>query len=60
MNYKLILWTSIFILNIQFALAQTGLFDAPTAGQFAVTGIVVIVIIFVFQDLFNRFIRRKK
>ncbi len=58
MTYKIILWMAVFMLNIQLALAQTGLFVSSTATDFAVTGIVLVVIILVFKEVFNRMFKK--
>ena len=59
MNKKVILWISVFMLNIAVAHAQTGLFDSATAGQFAVTGIIIVVIIIVIKEIFKQFFSKK-
>lgn len=58
MTKKLIIWIAGILMSIPIAFAQTGLFDAGTAGTFAIAGITIIVIIIVFKELFKRFFRK--
>jgi|TARA_Y100000310_G_C20675287_1_gene812680 hypothetical protein len=58
-NKKIYLLIPVFILNISLAFAQTGLFTGTTATQFAVTGIIIIVLIIVIQEIFKKMFRKK-
>ncbi len=60
MNLKIILWVGMFIIQASLAFAQTGLFSAQTAGQFAVTGIQFVVLIIVARIIIKDLIRRRK
>lgn len=55
---KLILYLIIGMLNLTIVYAQTGLFDSATAGNFATTGIVIVVAIFILREFFKRFKRK--
>ncbi len=59
MNKTIYLMIVMFLVVIQIAFAQTGLFTSEGAGQFAVTGIIIVVIIIAFREVFNR-MRKKK
>lgn len=51
MKYKLMLWISVFLLNLNIALAQTGLFNADAGQDFALFGILAIVIILIIRSI---------
>lgn len=59
MNKKILLWIGMFIISINLAVAQTGLFTSDTAGKFAVTGIVVIVAILVLKEFGQRIFKKR-
>lgn len=56
---KMFLWMIVFMLNLTIVKAQTGLFDTGIAGTFATTGIVIIVVIIIFKEMFKRFFSKK-
>ncbi len=51
MKAKLILWISVFFFNLSIALAQTGLFDTGTSQDFAILGIILIVVIIIGRNI---------
>ena len=51
MKLKLFIWISVLLLNLQIAFAQTGLFQSETGQQFAITGILLIVIIVIIRSV---------
>ncbi len=59
-NIKIILWIGIFSALIPIALAQTGLFNVDTATDFAVTGIIFVLLIIVFKEVAKNFLKRLK
>lgn len=48
---KLIMYGVIFLINLHIVLAQTGLFSSDTAQTFALTGIILIVIIIIIRNI---------
>ena len=60
MNRKIILWTGIFLINLQIAFAQTGIFNVDTATDFAVTGIIFVLLIIVFKEVAKNLFKRMK
>ncbi len=59
MKMKIMLLIGMLIINVNIALAQTGLFEVGTAGKFAVTGIIIVVVIIILRE-FGKNIFRKK
>ncbi len=59
MKPKLLLWITVFLIQLVPVLAQTGLFTAEGAGNFALTGIIIVVIIIVFKELAKRAFKKK-
>ncbi len=51
MNNKIFIWMSVFLMSITIASAQTGLFNTETGTQFAITGIIIVVIILVLREI---------
>lgn len=60
MNKKLLLYIGMFIITINIAVAQTGLFRAETGNSFLITGIQFIVLIVIGKIVARDFFRRMK
>ncbi len=44
MTNKIYLWIGMFLISINVAVAQTGLFTAEGAGSFAITGVQFVIL----------------
>ena len=53
MTNKLPLWIIVFILNLNIALAQSGLFSPEGSNRLLIFGVSIIVIVIVIRNLFK-------
>lgn len=57
---KIILYASIFLINVSIAFAQTGLFSSEGATTFANTGIIIVLVIIIGKVFLTRLFKRRK
>ena len=60
MNKKIYLWIGMFLMSINIAVAQTGLFSESGSNSFLITGIQFIVLIIVGKTVARNLFRKKK